>query len=60
MALNDNIESCIEQQPASFGFGYKYHLKVENHYMKVDVPIRVNADFEYINKPQGNCKQLFK
>ena len=58
--LNNHIERCINQQPTNITFTWKDHLKFEDYYMKVPVPIRVYADFECINQPQKDPKVLFK
>ena len=54
--LIDHIERCINQQPTNITFSKKEHLKFEDHFMKLQLPIRVYADFEYINQPQKDLK----
>ena len=39
--LLDHMERFINQQPTNITFSWKDHLKFEDHYMKVPVPIRV-------------------
>ena len=51
--LIDRMERCINQQPTTITFSWKDHLKFEDHYMKVNVPIIVYADFECINQTQN-------
>ena len=58
--LSQHIDRCQKQQPTKISFSYKYHLKFEDHHMKIPLPIRVYADFECINQPQNNPKVLFK
>ena len=43
--LNDHIDRCQKQKPTNIKFSWKDHLKFEDHYMKVPVPIRLYADF---------------
>ena len=66
--LSQHIDRCQKQQPTNITFIWKDHLKFEDYHMKVPVPIRVYADFEYINQPaelrtdipQGDPKVLYK
>ena len=58
--LVDHMERCIKQQPTKISFGYKDHLKFEDHPMKKSLPIRVYADFECINQHQNIPNVLFK
>ena len=61
--LFDHIDRCQKQKPTNIKFSYKDHLKFEDHHTKVDVPIRIYADFECINQPQNDPKTpkvLFK
>ena len=58
--LLDHMERCINQQPTNITFSWKDHLKLEDHHMKVNVPIRVYADFECINQSQNDPEVLFK
>ena len=58
--IRDHMERCINQQPTNITFIRKDHLKVEDHYMNVNVPIRVYADFECIIQPTQNPNVLFK
>ena len=58
--LIDHIDRCQKQQPTKITFSWKDHLKFEDYYMKVPVPIRVYADFECINQPQNTPNVLFK
>ena len=51
---NQHIDRCQKQQPTNITFSWKDHLKFEDYYMKVNVPIRVYADFECINQPQND------
>ena len=41
---------CINQQPTSITFSKREHLKFEDHHMNLPLPIRVYADFDYINQ----------
>ena len=54
--LLDHIDRCQKQKPTNIKFSWKAHLKFEDHYMKIPVPIRVYADFECINQPQNDPK----
>ena len=47
--LIDHIERCINQKPTNIKFSYKDHLNFEDHYMKVNLPIKIYADFECLN-----------
>ena len=58
--LSQHIDRCQKQQPTNITFSWKDHLKFEDYFMKVPVPIRVYADFECINQPQKDPKVLFK
>ena len=54
--LFDQISRCINQQPTNITFSWKNHLKFEDYHMKIPLPIRVYADFEYINQPTSDSK----
>ena len=54
--LIKHIARCQNQQPTNITFSKKDHLKIEDHHMKVSVPIRVYADFERINHSQSTAK----
>ena len=57
--LIDHIERCIYQKPTNIKFSYKDHLKFEDHHMKVNLPIRIYADFECLNiKVDDNPKGI--
>ena len=58
--LSQHIDRCQKQQPTNITSSWKDHLKFEDYYMKVPVPIRVYADFECINQPQKDPRVLFK
>ena len=58
--LSQHIDRCQKQQPTNITISWKDHLKFEDYYMKVPVPIRVYADFECINQPTDDLKVLFK
>ena len=59
--LIDHIERCIYQKPTNIKFSYKDHLKFEDHHMKVNLPIRIYADFECLNiKVDDNPKIIYK
>ena len=49
--LNQHIDRCQKQQPTNIIFICKHHLKFEDNFMKIPLPIRVYADFECINQP---------
>ena len=61
--LIDHIDRCQKQKPTIIAFSWKDQLKIEDHHMKVPVPIRLYAAFECIIKPQNDAnkpKVLFK
>ena len=47
----DHTSRCINQQPTNITFRWKDHLKFQDNFMKIPLPIRVYADFECINQP---------
>ena len=58
--LFDHTSRCINQQPTNITFSWKDHLKFEDNFMKIPLPIRVYADFEFINQPTNHPKVLFE
>ena len=58
--LFDQTSHCINQQPSNITFSWKHHLKFEDNFTEIPLPIRVYADFECINQPTNNPKVLFK
>ena len=58
--LIDHMERCINQQPTKITFSWKDQLKFEDYHMKVPVPIRVYADFEFINQPQNTPQRVIQ
>ena len=61
--LSDHIDRCQQQKPTNIKFSSKAHLKFEDYYMKIPVPVRKYADFECINQAQNDPDQpkvLFK
>ena len=58
--LFDHTSRCINQQPNNITFSLKDHLNFEDYHMKVNVPIRVYADFECINQCTNNPNVLYK
>ena len=61
--VTDQVERCINQQPANITFSSNDHLKMEDYHMKIPHPFRVYADFECKNQPQNNPNKpniLFK
>ena len=49
--LSDHIKRCIKQKPANIGFSRKDKIMFEDHHMKVPLPLRIFAGFQYINQP---------
>ena len=58
--LFDHTSRCINQQPPNITFSWKDHLKFEDNFMKISLPIRVYADFDCINQPANHPEVLFK
>ena len=58
--LLDDMERCVNQPPTNITLSWKDHLNFEDHYIKVNVPIRVYADFECINQPKNNPNVLYE
>ena len=61
--LNDHIERCIYQKPTNITFSNKSNLEFEDHYMKINLPIRIYADFECLNikgNDPDNPKIIYK
>ena len=58
--LFDHTSRCINQQPTNITFSWKDHLKFEDNFMKIPLPIRVYADCECINHPTNLPKVLYK
>ena len=54
--LFDHTSRCTNQQPTNITFSWKNHLKLEDKFMKIPLPIRVYADFESFNQPQNTAK----
>ena len=48
--LFDHTSRCINQQPTNILFSWKDHIKFEDTFTKIPLPIRVYADFECINQ----------
>ena len=51
--FNQHIDRCQNEEPTNVTFSWKDHLNMENHYIKIPLPIRVYADFECINQTQN-------
>ena len=49
--ISDHIERCRKQKPAYFGFSGKDKFVFETQHMKISLPHRMYADFEFINQP---------
>ena len=49
--LFNHTSRCINQQLTNITFSWKDHLKFEDTFMKMPLPIKVYADFECINPP---------
>ena len=58
--LFNHTSRCINQQPTNILFIWKNHLKFENNFMKIPLPLRVYADFECNNQPTYDPKVLFE
>ena len=44
---NQYIDRFRKQEPNNVTSSWKDHLKFENHYMEIPLPVRVYADFDY-------------
>ena len=56
--LNHHNDTCQKQQPTNITFSWKDHLKFEDNFMEIPLPIRVYADFECIIQPTQNTAKL--
>ena len=50
--LNDHIEMCQNLEPCKIEFPKDDYLYFKDYYTKIDIPIRVYADFECFNIPR--------
>ena len=49
--LFDHTSGCINQRPTKIIFSWEDHLKFEDNFMKIPLPIRVYAGFECVYQP---------